>query len=741
MYVKILAILAISAGFGCQRRDPITYERLLDGLTNIAAVAQIDAPPTAMISSYDRTGANEDYNHFQGKTKDGQVILADLKGPGVISRFWFTGVPHDARIRFRFDGEKEPRLDFSWNELMAGLPPFDIAPISANEQYCWYTFLPIPFRQRLLITTEDRGYVYGGATKFYYQINWHPLPRGQTVESFSLPLAQEHTQTLESLADTWERMDFGPLPEPANDFDIAAGQRMAIWNGQGPATLQALTILPDMSTIVSALERDRMLRDVLLQIYWDGCPEPSVNVPLGDFFGSVWQRWRAESMCFGSKGDTFFCRFPMMFKKSARIELVNQSSHPLRVRVGTAQGGGQQGGYFHAGWRNSPASASGTAHTVLKALGRGRYVGCILSVVSADRTFWVLESDESMVIDGKRTWQGTGLEDYFNAGWYYQNVFARPLHGLPIKAPFRTEQYRLHSTDAVIIDKSFEMSFERGPDDASQAAFESVAFYYMDQPQAADSSLDNRMAPVDTVQPYSLMTDLWNFERFGDAQGQLDYLDRYREQFNPPFTETLALRSLACRRDSGALPVADFIAALDAFDAGTNALLETQQAALRQLYTETNTVLIQFYANMQSELYLDGERILTAGDPQQPTFTTAKLEPGKHVLVAASAWQQYPSWTQLAVRDANGFLVGTSESWRTAINPAGGWMRLDYDDAGWSAFPSPNSRVKGPPEEPFVWVHPDPFVNTLSHAHGLRPLQDWPDRKGRVVFRKVFEIE
>ncbi len=738
-----ILLVAASLALGltaCRQVETVDYHMLLSALTNATAIASLSMPPTEMICSYDRTGANEDYNHFQGKTKDGQYILADLKGPGVLERFWFTGIPADAKFRFYFDGDRSPMMSFSWNDLVAGYAPFDTPPVSVDEQNCWHTFLPVPFRKRLLITTDDRGYTYGGSTKMYYQLNWRKLPRGQTVASLTLPMPAPYVAKLNEIAECWQNNTFGLLPEPVDAFDVPASGTVDIWNASGPATLQAFTLVPDFSSIKSALRRDALLRDVLLQIYWDGQAEPSVNVPLGDFFGSVWQRWRAESMYFGSKGDPFFCRFPMPFQESARITLVNPSEHAFAVRSGTAVGPVVEGGYFHAGWRNSPASATGLPHTVLEAEGRGRYVGCILSVVSADRTFWVLESDESMRIDGEKRWQGTGLEDYFNSGWYYGNVFARPLQGLPIKAPFRTVQYRLHPTEAVMFGKSFSMEFERGPEHKSRATYESVAFYYLDRPQAADSTLADRAAPVDTVQPYTLMTDLWNFERFGDAQGQLDYIERYREQFRPPFGQLLDLRRLAIQADTGTISPEVLADALRPFRDSTNMPERVQADALHALYTEANAVLIQFYANMPSELYLNGERILTAGDPQQPMFAIRHLTPGTHVLVAASAAQNYPPWTQVAVRDANGFLVGTDGSWKHAINPAGAWSTIGYDDSGWSGFSGYDARVKGPPEEPYVWVHPDPFVNTLSKASGLRPSLEWPDKRGRVVYRTVFEM-
>jgi len=111
------------------------------------------------------------------------------------------------------------------------------------------------------------------------------------------------------------------------------------------------------------------------------------------------------------------------------------------------------------------------------------------------------------------------------------------------------------------------------------------------------------------------------------------------------------------------------------------------------------------------------------------------------VLAVASGWKQYPKWTQVAVRTADGFLVGTSAEWKHAVNPSGNWAELDYDDSEWQALKNYDGRVKGPPEEPYVWVNPDPFINTLSQASGLRPSASWGSKKGRVVYRHTFEVE
>lgn len=710
---KMLLLLLLLGLTSCKPSETVPYAELAAGLTNLNAIARLDVPATQVITSADLTGANEDYNHFQGKTKDEQYILADLKGPGVVSRFWFTGINGDKKIRMYFDGEKKPRFEFSWNELRKGVAPFNIEPLAVDEQNCWHSFVPVPFKKRLLITTEDAGYQYGKSPKMYYQLNWQPMPKGQTVESLH---PQVDFQCLEKVSKHWEKLDFGPIPPVDQTYSVAAGNKVELWSGQGPATIQSFSLNTDISDPV-------VLRNVLLKIYWDGSDVPSVAVPLGPFFGSVNHRWRSQSSFFGSVGDSFFCRFPMPFTRNARIVLENQSAQSVEVKFGIQTGPQKDGGYFHAGWRSSGADQTGVPHTVLSATGRGRYAGCVLSVNSADRSFWVLESDESMYVDGRKIWQGTGLEDYFNSGWYYRNVFARPLHGLPDKAPFRAVQYRLHLTEPILFSDTFKIDFERGPNHASHAAYESISFYYLDRPQQADSFIEDRTSPPDSVRKYTLMTDLWGYERFSDLKGEAEYIDRYLAEFNPPFADVLKARAQACRYECGI---------------GT---LEGAPEELKRLYTEPDAALVQLYCNMISDVYLDGRKIMSGSDAKKTQAVLVRLREGVHVLAVSSVCQNYPAWTQVAVRNAEGFMLGTSGEWRHAVNPSGRWMDLDYNDAAWVGFQGYSARVKGPPEAPYIWVNPDPFINTLSQAAGLRPSVPWKSRKGRVVYRKVFEIK
>jgi len=74
------------------------------------------------VSSYDRSGGNDD--GFSGKhsfvaKEDDALVIADLKGPGIIYRIW-TPTPTDDVVEFYFDGEMKPRIRVQFRDLFTG---------------------------------------------------------------------------------------------------------------------------------------------------------------------------------------------------------------------------------------------------------------------------------------------------------------------------------------------------------------------------------------------------------------------------------------------------------------------------------------------------------------------------------------------------------------------------------------------------------------------------------------------
>ncbi|MBP7831294.1 MAG: hypothetical protein KA248_15405 [Kiritimatiellae bacterium] len=83
-------------------------------------------------------------------------------------------------------------------------------------------------------------------------------------------------------------------------------------------------------------------------------------------------------------------------------------------------------------------------------------------------------------------------------------------------------------------------------------------------------------------------------------------------------------------------------------------------------------------------------------------------------------------------------LVVTTPEWKYLFRPSGAWGGVEYEDAAWPAVGG--TGCKGPPEEPFIWMEPNAFVDLQSQAVAVRANDEvWTDKRGFFVFRRVFE--
>lgn len=729
------------------KRDSIAYRQLLEPLQSLDYLARLDVPETEILTSSDPTGGNDDFNHPLKTGHDGWVVLADLKGPGYVSRFWFTGSEPKHRVRFYFDNEKQPRIDMAIGDFCGGADPFT-PPLAAYENYCWYNYVPIPYAKRLVIETQQGGSRPDGGPKLFHQINYSAMPSGKRVESFKLPLPADAQTQLDDIRKQWgnpSQFRAEATVLAATNFVINPSEESSLAIGPGPAIISEIILARDL-TASPPLAGEAVLRDVILKIHWDASEQPSVAVPVGSFFGSVWMASGGQSVFFGATNGTFYTRFPMPFKTVATIAFENQTSVPVKfalaVKGRKLESWNPQCGYFHAAWNRSKHTSLGSPHNVLTASGHGRYAGCILSAISLDKSFWLLEGDETMERDGEQSpfWRGTGLEDYFNGGWYYQNVLCRPLHGLLFKSFFRTVQYRIHLPDPVLFNKSFSMSFERGPENRSHGWLESTAFYYMNRPQPSGSTLltpRDRVPPVDEPQVAGFMLDLFNCERFGayvEAMAAVDvFLAKYPSH---PYAEMLALRKVSYRErmEGFGKTRAEFVKATT--EAKDNAVRDNAKLLL-WYHEKQENALLSLNANMPARCMLDGKPVLETSDPAKLAVAPLQLAPGRHVIVVQCRFHPYPAWVQACIRSHCGD-IATSTSWKQCVGPSGDWAAVDYDDSAWTV--TGGTGCKGPPEEPFVWIEPNAFIGMQSHAAAIYSAVDWPDKSKPLVLRHVFDI-
>jgi len=269
-------------------------------------------------------------------------------------------------------------------------------------------------------------------------------------------------------------------------INIADGKTAVLANVKGPGIITRIWVTID--------SRDPyFLRRIVLRMYWDGEENPSVEVPVGDFFGTGFQYKQYISQFTGMTSGGYYSYFPMPFNKSARIEVENQTGQeiyafyyqidyqklekPLDSDVA----------YFHAYWHRDIRTDKKENYEILSAEGEGQFVGVNMSMQGYNGNLWYLEGDEMVYVDNesKPSITGTGTEDYFTSGWYFnRGEFSAPYHGLIVKddSSSRIAAYRFQVGDAIPFSKSILFTIEHGHANEETADYSSTAFWYQKEP-------------------------------------------------------------------------------------------------------------------------------------------------------------------------------------------------------------------------------------------------------------------
>lgn len=237
----------------------------------------------------------------------------------------------------------------------------------------------------------------------------------------------------------------------------------------------------------------KVLRSLILRVYWDGEDKPSIEAPMGDFFGIGHCEYKHYmSQYLGMSSGGFYSYFPMPFTKGLRFEVENQHEVDnwifVNINYQELDELPEDYGRFHARF-NCGYNQPGKPWVVTEAEGKGHFVGCTMSFQGKDVNYLgYLEGPERIYIDGEETPSiyGTGTEDYFNGGWYFrEGEFYGPYHGAPLKDAFRSmvSVYRIHDADAITFDKSIKVHFIHGhKNDAQESNYSSVGYWYQTEP-------------------------------------------------------------------------------------------------------------------------------------------------------------------------------------------------------------------------------------------------------------------
>jgi hypothetical protein len=289
----------------------------------------------------------------------------------------------------------------------------------------------------------------------------------------------------------------------ADRFQIKAGETQELFNSAGPGVITHIWFTISAPGAMH-------LKELVLRAYWDGAAKPSIEVPVGDFFGlNLGQYQIFESAYIAcSPGKSLNCYFAMPFKRSARFTVTNEGRQDVgafysNIDYQLVPSLPADAMYFHSQYRQSAPNVANTGsklnpdgkdnYVYVEARGRGHLMGVTLGV-QQNSDGWMGEGDDMIFVDDetKPVINGTGLEDYFLGSWDFGGrdgsiPFSHHFYGAPlIVNPERTGGryccYRWHGDNPVTFTRYLKHTIEHGHANDRADNYYSAAFWYQSEP-------------------------------------------------------------------------------------------------------------------------------------------------------------------------------------------------------------------------------------------------------------------
>ena len=288
-------------------------------------------------------------------------------------------------------------------------------------------------------------------------------------------------------------------------WPIAGGATKEVFNATGTGVITHIWFT------IAARSSDH-LKEVVLRGYWDGNAKPSVEVPVGDFFGlnlGAYQVYESEYLAC-SPGRSLNCYFAMPYKSAARLTVTNEGTQEINAFYSnidylTVPRLPDDVLYFHAQYRQSAPCVPVTGadpklnptgrqnYVYMETRGRGHLMGVTLGVLQNADGWWG-EGDEMIFVDNdaQPTIVGTGSEDYFLGSWDFGGrdgavPFGHRMYGAPLivnaeRTGGRYCCYRWHGDNPVTFERSLKHTMEHGHANDRGDNFFSAAYWYQTPP-------------------------------------------------------------------------------------------------------------------------------------------------------------------------------------------------------------------------------------------------------------------
>lgn len=323
----------------------------------------------------------------------------------------------------------------------------------------------------------------------------------------------------------------GGMADPKNEERNVANARHAARDlGQGWKVNPFIIINPKETFTLAEINESGCIQHIwmtptgnwrysILRIYWDDEKEPSVECPVGDFFGMGWGEYahlNSLAVCV-NPGSAFNSYWQMPFRKKCKITMENLADAPMRLYYQIdycLTEVPEDAAYFHAQFRRTNPVPYEEVYTIVEDIkGKGHYVGTYLAWQVNNNGWWG-EGEIKFFMDGDKQFPticGTGTEDYFCGSYNFDRngkyvEFSTPYAGLhqvirpdgTYRANQRFGMYRWHITDPIRFEKDLKVTIQDlgwrsgGRYLPQKSDISSIAFWYQQEPHQTFPKLPSR---------------------------------------------------------------------------------------------------------------------------------------------------------------------------------------------------------------------------------------------------------
>ena len=637
LFILITCTVILNA---CAGNNVLTYQDVVSKLYDLPGLAALPAENEkgALASSYDRrsefdskTGkyikwhANADFKGYVRREGE-YLVLADIKGPGIIWRIWSASVGN-GKVKMYLDGKLV--IDLPWEDYFSGkVPPFNRDALVYTAAKGKNNYTPIPFQKSCKIITKlddkqaDRFTLAPGVYGKFYHFNYTLLPPDTKVETFKMNLSNEANKALDKANKILGSLGENPVKYPnaktkSVTWEIPPGKSKSLVITGNRAITSLKIKIPKKKHYI------KFLRQMTLSINWDNEKSPSVWAPLGEFFGTGPGINTYKTLVLGEKTTKnpfqyeFYSYWYMPFDKNAKITINNETDKSqkisLNVQYAPLNVPFDKLCYFHAKWHRDlidPAK-NNEEWLIVDTKGGGRFVGNSLNIWNPGGRWWG-EGDEKFFVDGEKfpSSFGTGSEDYFGFAWCRAVFFEKAYHAQPANnnntGHISVNRWRI--SDNVPFRKSFRATIEKYFKNSRPTLYDGVAYWYLSK------------NGIDNIKPTPLKERLGYYAPF-----KLFRIPGVIEAEKLPVTTTKGILTTLYLPDVGWSACEQF----ELLDGGIGATIEFKinQTTESEKNLIARVTKADDYANLQ--FYFNGKKVGDVIDCYSPNLKLCEVNLGK----------------------------------------------------------------------------------------------------------------